>query len=107
MWNLLEDASLFERPAGPDGEYDAHVHLAQMVALLGDPPKEVIRRERALRDHRLERPVINLRGKQCNTMNEFWGGPFFDDNGKLFSPNASRPAAILPISPTRCGLNAC
>lgn len=81
MWNLLEDTSLFGRPAGSDGEYDAHVHLAQMVSLLGDPPKQLIRRERILRDHRLEKPVINLRGETCNTMNEFWGGPFFDDDG--------------------------
>ncbi|GAB1319137.1 non-specific serine/threonine protein kinase [Madurella fahalii] len=83
MWNLLEDTSLFERPAGSDGEYDAHVHLAQMVSLLGDPPKEVIRRERMLRNHQLEQPVINLRGKTCNTMNEFWGGPFFDDDCQI------------------------
>ncbi|KAF4949126.1 hypothetical protein FGADI_9130 [Fusarium gaditjirri] len=46
MWNLLEDISLFDRPAGKDGEYDAHVHLAQMVSLLGDPPEELIKRER-------------------------------------------------------------
>jgi len=45
MWNLLEDVSLF-KPAGDDGEYDAHVHLAQMVSILGDPPEEVIERER-------------------------------------------------------------
>lgn len=38
MWNLLEDISLFNRPAGEDGEYDAHVHLAQMVSVLGSPP---------------------------------------------------------------------
>ncbi|KND93999.1 Serine/threonine-protein kinase AFC3 [Tolypocladium ophioglossoides CBS 100239] len=84
MWNLLEDVSLFERPAGSDGEYDAHVHLAQMVSLLGDPPRELIRRERALRNHQLERPVINPRGNECNTMNEFWGGPFFDDDDQVF-----------------------
>ncbi|KND93789.1 Serine/threonine-protein kinase SRPK, partial [Tolypocladium ophioglossoides CBS 100239] len=39
MWNLLEDVNLFDRPAGEDGEYDPHVHLAQMVSLLGDPPR--------------------------------------------------------------------
>lgn len=81
MWNLLEDVSLFERPAGSDGEYDAHVPLAQMVSLLGDPPQALILRERALRHHRLEKPFINPRGTACSTMNEFWGGPFFDDDG--------------------------
>ncbi|CAG9945608.1 unnamed protein product [Clonostachys rosea f. rosea IK726] len=83
MWNLLESISLFGRPAGEDGEYDAHVHLAQMVSLLGDPPEEVIQRERISRTHHLERPVMNLRGKECKTMNEYWGGPFFDDDGQI------------------------
>ncbi|KAF5017525.1 hypothetical protein F66182_10537 [Fusarium sp. NRRL 66182] len=83
MWNVVEDVSLFDRPAGDDGEYDAHVHLAQMVSLLGDPPMPVIERERLCRKDklRLERPVINLKGKECDNMNEFWGGPFFDEQG--------------------------
>ncbi|KAI5464115.1 hypothetical protein BGZ63DRAFT_411922 [Mariannaea sp. PMI_226] len=58
IWNLgplVKDMSLFERPAGEDGEYDAHVHLAQM--------------------HRLEEPMSNPRGDQCT---------FFDDDGKTF-----------------------
>lgn len=79
MWNLLEDVSLFDRPAGEDGEYDAQVHLAQMVSLLGDPPAELIKRERFFRNHQLKKPLMNPRGKTCKTMNEFWGGPFFDD----------------------------
>jgi serine/threonine-protein kinase SRPK3 len=82
MWNLLEDVSLFDRPAGEDGEYEAHVHLAQMVCLLGDPPEALIKRERLFRKHQLDRPVINSRGKVCKNMNEFWGGPFFDDHSK-------------------------
>lgn len=80
MWSLLEDISLFDRPAGEDGKYDAHVHLAQMVTLLGDPLAEIIEREKRFRSHELEEPVFNQRGKQCKTMNEFWGGPFFDDD---------------------------
>ncbi|KJZ75964.1 hypothetical protein HIM_04788 [Hirsutella minnesotensis 3608] len=82
MWNLLEDVNLFDRPAGQDGEYDAHVHLAQMISLLGDPPRELVDRERFFREHRLESPVMNARGKMCKNMNEFWGGPFFDEEGR-------------------------
>lgn len=82
MWNLLEDVSIFNRPAGEDDEYDAHVHLAQMVSLLGDPPRELIERERFFRNHQLEKPTKNSRGQECKTMNEFWGGPFFDNDGK-------------------------
>ncbi|EGX93664.1 Protein kinase-like domain [Cordyceps militaris CM01] len=84
MWNLLEDVSLFGRPAGNDGEYDAHVHLAQMVSLMGDPPEELIAREQLFRTHRLEKPIENQRGQECNTMNEYWGGPFFNSEGRIF-----------------------
>ncbi|CAH0046049.1 unnamed protein product [Clonostachys solani] len=95
MWNLLEDISLFDRPAGEDGEYDAHVHLAQMISLLGDPPEELIKRERIFRTHMLKRPVLNPRGKQCKTMNEFWGGPFFDDDDKILRKDLLREGRKL------------
>jgi len=85
MWNLLEDISLFDRPAGEDGEYDAHIHLAQMVSLLGDPPEKMIKRERLYRKHRLDSPFLNVDGKEFKNMNEFWGGPFFDDDSKLYN----------------------
>ena len=81
MWDLLEGTSLLDRPEGED-EYDAHVHLARIVALLGEPPERVISRERFFRGFKLERPVTGLRGEKCETMNEFWGGPFFDDDGE-------------------------
>ncbi|KAM3503432.1 hypothetical protein MY11210_008716 [Beauveria gryllotalpidicola] len=84
MWNLLEDVSLFGRPAGNDGEYDAHVHLAQMVSLIGDPPEELIAREKLFRTHRLDKSIENQRGQECNTMNEYWGGPFFNSEGRIF-----------------------
>ncbi len=82
MWNLLEDISLFDRPSGEDGEYDAHVHLAQMVSLLGDPPEQLVNKERFCRTCQLANPIMNPGGKGCRTMNEFWGGPFFDDQSK-------------------------
>jgi len=47
MWNLLEDVSLF-RPAGDDGEYDAQVHLAQMVSILGDPSRKSSREKEGI-----------------------------------------------------------
>lgn len=59
MWDLLENKSLFERPAGEDGEYDAQVHLAQMISLLGPPPPELVKRERLYRGHRLKHPIMN------------------------------------------------
>ncbi|QLI67977.1 Serine/threonine-protein kinase AFC3 [Metarhizium brunneum] len=83
MWNLMEGIGLFDRPAGEDGEYNAHVHLAQMVSLLGEPDEECMKRERFFRNYRLEKPVVNSRGKECNAMTEFWVGPFFNDENDI------------------------
>ncbi|KAJ8130917.1 hypothetical protein O1611_g2714 [Lasiodiplodia mahajangana] len=83
LWNLLEDLSLFGQPAGEDGEYDPHVHLAKMISLLGYPPNDLITREKLYRHHKLSTPMINPRGKECTNMNEFWGGPFFDANNQI------------------------
>ncbi|KAI1124039.1 kinase domain protein [Nemania abortiva] len=84
IWDLMEDVSLFGTPAGEDGGYDAHVHLAQMVSLLGEPDEELVKRERFFRNVQLPEPVLNPHRKECKTMNEFWGGPFFDDDNKIF-----------------------
>ncbi|OAQ58757.1 kinase domain-containing protein [Pochonia chlamydosporia 170] len=83
MWNLLENTSLFDHPAGDDGQYDAHGHLAHMVSMLGDPPAVLIQRERMCRKAKLGRVIVNPKGKECEIMNEFWGGPFFDKDGTL------------------------
>ncbi|KAF3760060.1 hypothetical protein M406DRAFT_348693 [Cryphonectria parasitica EP155] len=78
LLNLLEDVNLFEKPAGEDGEYDAYVDL------LGEPPEELVIRERYFRAHRLKEPVKDMHGKEYVTINEFWGGPFFADDNKIF-----------------------
>jgi hypothetical protein len=83
MWNLLENVSLFDKLAGEDGEYDAHVHLAHMINLLGPPPEELVERERICRRYQAFTPPIeNPRGILCENTNQYWGGPFFDENGK-------------------------
>ncbi|KAM0429731.1 hypothetical protein ACHAPT_006337 [Fusarium lateritium] len=95
MWNMLEDVNLFGRPASEDGEYDAHVHLAKMVSLLGPPPAEVIEAERYFRKDHFKRPITNPKGKECTTMNEYWGGPFFDDNDQIYRADLVRDGRTL------------
>ncbi|OAA67875.1 protein kinase domain protein [Niveomyces insectorum RCEF 264] len=90
MWNLLEDVSLFDRPAGDHGEYDAHVHLARLASLFGDPPDELVKRENMYRKLPLGRLVYNARGEACETMNQYWGGPFFDDDGQILRQDLVR-----------------
>ncbi|KAL1844656.1 hypothetical protein VTK73DRAFT_2078 [Phialemonium thermophilum] len=84
MWDLLEDTSLFGRPAGDDSEYDAHVHLARMVSVLGPPPEKLIRRERAYRKAEISLPVYNARGEKFTNMNKYWGGPFFTEDNQIY-----------------------
>ncbi|KAG6108857.1 hypothetical protein E4U14_003460 [Claviceps sp. LM454 group G7] len=81
MWNLLGNTDLFDNSVGEDGKYDAHVHLAQMISQFGKPPPLVVKRERLCRENKLGFVIVNPRGKECETMNEYWGGPFFDDEG--------------------------
>lgn len=88
MWNLLGNTDLFENLVGDDGEYDAHVHLAQMVTLLGEPPPLLLKREKLCRERKLDGVIVNPKGKECTTMNEYWGGAFFDEEGTLHCQNA-------------------
>ncbi|KAG6137300.1 hypothetical protein E4U28_004643 [Claviceps purpurea] len=81
MWNLLGDNDMLENSVDDDGKYDAHVHLAQLISMSGEPPPLLVKRERMCRENKLDDFVVNSKGKVCETMNEYWGGPFFDDDG--------------------------
>ncbi|KAG6149317.1 hypothetical protein E4U50_007527 [Claviceps purpurea] len=83
MWNLLGDSDMLENSVDDDGKYDAHVHLAQLISMSGEPPPLLVKRERMCRENKLDDFVVNSKGKVCETMNEYWGGPFFDDDGTL------------------------
>lgn len=81
---MLESTSLFGRPAGETGEYDARVHLAQMVSLLGPPPLKLVMRERVFRQVKVNAEVYNARGQGFRNMCKFWGEPCFNnENGKV------------------------
>ncbi|KAG6263730.1 hypothetical protein E4U48_006550 [Claviceps purpurea] len=83
MWNLLGDNDMLENSVDDDGKYDAHVHLAQLISMSGEPPPLLVKRERMCRENKLDDFIVNSKGKACETMNEYWGGPFFDDDGTL------------------------
>lgn len=95
MWDLSENTSLFSRPAGGNGEYNAHTHLAQTATLLGPPPDEIIKRERLFRNHLLERPITNMRVYTYRNMNKFWEGPFFNDQSRAFANWNSKGIQLL------------
>ncbi|RVX73463.1 hypothetical protein B0A52_03105 [Exophiala mesophila] len=51
IWDLLERQTLFQAIDPADGEYRAELHLQEMVALLGSPPPELLRRGRATSEY--------------------------------------------------------
>ena len=53
-----------------------------MFSILGPIPRELIQREREMRDWRWSPKAVNSQGKLCNSAADFYGGPFIDDNGK-------------------------
>lgn len=101
MWDMLEDTSLFGRPAGETGEYDAHVHLAQMASFLGPPPPKLLEREKAYRHFEIKGQVYDSQGRGFSNMNKFWGGPFSDENGKPFRRLCSKAVKTYVWSQTR------
>jgi hypothetical protein len=83
IWNMIEGKDLFQHIRSIQGDYDVRAHLAEMIALLGPPPKELLDRERLWSDVKWDHAVENPDGKLCQTAREYFGGPFFNPEGKL------------------------
>lgn len=86
MWNLLESRDLFTSPLCDQGNYHPDAHLAEMIALFGSPPKELIDRAREGLRWKWTLAVQNSEGESCKTASEWYGGPLFDESGMLSYP---------------------
>ncbi|KAL1886593.1 hypothetical protein Plec18167_000525 [Paecilomyces lecythidis] len=93
LWNILGNKELFQQVYDADGKYDAKGHLAEMIALLGPPPKALLEKSKAMSKYNWPQPVRNATGKLCNNAQEFFGGPFF--NADEFCYNGSIPSRSL------------
>lgn len=83
LWNILGSMELFQQVHDTKGQYDAKSHLAEMIALLGPPPKVLLAKSKALSEHNWPQPVVNDAGELCNNAREFFYGPFFNAEGGL------------------------
>ncbi|KAJ9309560.1 hypothetical protein DTO217A2_850 [Paecilomyces variotii] len=81
LWDMIGGRELFRHIHDQEGRYDAKLHIAEMVALLGPPPPEIIERYQYMREYSWPEPVRREDGRVCETAEEYFGGPFFDDNG--------------------------
>ncbi|KAG6091827.1 hypothetical protein E4U31_007201, partial [Claviceps sp. LM219 group G6] len=80
IWDLVTGKSLFSTLDAP---YITAQHLADMIAILGDVPPDIVRRERNMRYHRWGFEAHDAAGKLCDNATDFYSGPFFDDQGNL------------------------
>ncbi|OCL14839.1 CMGC protein kinase [Glonium stellatum] len=83
IWHIVETTEFFKNVNNPDDKYDCPAHLAEMIGLLGPPPKEMIAREMEARQWTWDKPMLNWNGQPSMTVSEFFGGPFFDSEGEF------------------------
>ncbi|OBT44936.1 hypothetical protein VE00_04746 [Pseudogymnoascus sp. WSF 3629] len=81
LWDMIEDKELFRHIHDQEGRYDAKLHIAKMIALLGPPPPEVIQRYQYMREYSWPKPIRREDGNVCGTAEEYFCGPFFDEKG--------------------------
>lgn len=86
MWDLIEGKELFQHIHDQEGRYDAKLHIAEMIALLGPPPPEVIQRYHFMRECLWPESVRRDDGRVCETAEEYFCGPFFDEKGDFRNP---------------------
>lgn len=79
----MEGRDLFTNIKDDQGHYNGHAHLAQMIALLGPPPNAFLQRERKFRKLTFAPDIQNPKGQPCSNACQYFGGPFFDDDGKI------------------------
>ncbi|KAE8366750.1 CMGC protein kinase [Aspergillus caelatus] len=87
LWDLIEGKELFSQVYDEEGQYQAKAHLAEMIALLGPPPQEVIARYRSLLEYEWPQPMATVDDSVYDSSNQFFGGPFFDSDGKFLYNN--------------------
>lgn len=51
LWDMIEGKELFRHIHDQEGRYDAKLHIAEMIALLGLPPPEIIQRYQYMREY--------------------------------------------------------
>lgn len=96
---------MFQHIRSSEGGYDVRAHLAEMIALLGPPPKVLLDAERRWSDVKWDHSLLNPDGKVCQTSREYFGGPFFNSEGKflkVLEPTCFACDAYPPIQINLC-----
>ncbi|RHZ60663.1 hypothetical protein CDV55_105267 [Aspergillus turcosus] len=83
IWDIMQGKELFQQVHDKQGRYDAKAHLAEMIALFGGPPQELISRAQSMLGYKWPEPIRGEDGEVCESAEQYFGGPFFDANGKF------------------------
>lgn len=86
LWDMIEGKELFRHIHNQEGHYDAKLHIAEMIALLGPPPPPILQRYHSMREYLWPQPVIREDGRVCETAEAYFCGPFFDEKGITVFP---------------------
>ncbi|KAL1851132.1 hypothetical protein Plec18167_001902 [Paecilomyces lecythidis] len=102
MWNLLEGKDLFSQVHDDQGRYSSWIHLAEMVAVLGLPPRRMLDLSNERLNYKWQQPIENPEGELCYRPREYFGGPFFDRKGafldKKLIPNRKLEDTLPSLS---------
>ncbi|BCS28512.1 putative serine/threonine-protein kinase [Aspergillus puulaauensis] len=99
LWNIIGNTELFQQVHDTDSLYTAKPHLAEMVALLGPPPTQLIARSDIMAQHDWPEPVRGATGKLCSNGREFFGGPFFNEEGDFLHEDLMPTRALQDTIP--------
>lgn len=81
VWDIIGSTGLFRQVHDAHGRYDAKAHLAEMIALLGTPPKELLAKSQAMVQQKWPEPIESEADRLCWNAQEFFDGPFFNTDG--------------------------
>lgn len=100
VWDLLTGRTLFWDHQESSEPYSAARHIGDMIGTLGPVPEALIRKEREMRNWTWMPEALNAQGTLCNTVVDFYGGPFFSDDGTFlyndYVSNGRRFEDIVP-----------
>ncbi|KAG6006485.1 hypothetical protein E4U21_007029 [Claviceps maximensis] len=83
LWELLSGDSLFCQSASEP--YSPAQHLADMIALIGPPDPLLLQRQKDMSYWRWAPAALNPKGRLCSNAAEFYGGPFFSEDGAFLT----------------------
>ncbi|XHG03661.1 hypothetical protein AWENTII_006963 [Aspergillus wentii] len=78
---MIKGKELFRHIHDQQGHYNAKLHIAEMIALFSPPVPEVLQRYQYMQEYSWPEPVRQEDNRVYKTAEEYFCGPFFNNNG--------------------------